>query len=211
MVGETEYAAPESSHLLPSSLLCFALLCFALLCFALLCFAFSQSLPSLPSSLFSLSLFLSILALLVSYSWEDLVKKAFTYQKNSLLIEIKQGTQPEGLHSLYSKIREILDPQKSHNFSSISAVHNPCLSKLFLSSLELTSSKHTDTRSLFQKEDWKNREDTVDVRRKIVSFLGDYASKFREEGWNNGERVIFLPLFKSLFATFLFPLALISI
>jgi len=115
--------------------------------------------------------------------------------KNSILTRINLAESNNPLLPLVKIMIETLDPDQSHDFSSLTLVNNRNLSALFERSIDLLSSKHSDTRSLFYREDWKGEATSPaekEERKRCLAELGDYSSSFRKYGWNTGERVCIL-------------------
>jgi len=120
--------------------------------------------------------------------------------------------QKELDHLLHSFL-EFLN-SKRHTFTEVKAISNPSTSSLFVNSLKLMASRHTDSRSLFQREDWKDKDKEkndekrsidLELRKKTLTFLGDYVSQFRKQGWNTGDLVhlFFFSSFSLLLRPFL--------
>ena len=64
-------------------------------------------------------------------------------------------------------------------------INNPKLRLSLQTSIRLLEGKLSDTGSLFQREDWKSGPD-CEKKRRILAYLGDYASVFHGQGWNDG-------------------------
>jgi len=64
-------------------------------------------------------------------------------------------------------------------------INNPTLRLSLQTSMSLLKGKLGDTRSLFQREDWKNGPDS-ERKKRTLAHLGDYASVFHRKGWSDG-------------------------
>jgi len=132
------------------------------------------------------------LGILVSLPWKKQFEDAFENHTDVSLVRISEGKNifNEELYSILKILLCNLDAKQTHQIKSAHAINNPFLMLLFENSLKLIASKHTDTRSLFQREDWKKKPDH-EFRREILTTLGDYVSSFRKLGWNTGQLVTY--------------------
>lgn len=83
---------------------------------------------------------------------------------------------------------------------SLTLVNNPTLRASLRSSIRLLEGKLGDTRSLFQREDWKMGPDT-ELKKEVLAYLGDYASSFNNKGWNDGSEPPLVPMIQKLPST----------
>lgn len=92
------------------------------------------------------------------------------------------GTLTNILSSSLSSLGTDLD-----QVDSMFAINNPSLRLSLQHSIRLLEGKLADTRSLFQREDWRGGADAAE-KKDTLAFLGDYAASFSAQGWNDGSR-----------------------
>jgi len=78
-------------------------------------------------------------------------------------------------------------------------INNPKLRISLENAINLLEGKLGDTRSLFQKDDWKTEGgEETDKKRKNLALLGDFASSFDGPSWNDGSRPPVIPLIQKM-------------
>jgi len=81
---------------------------------------------------------------------------------------------------------------RSQEVTEAFAVNNQSLRLMVQNAMVCLEGKLADTKSLFRKDDWKDV--SFEDRRKVIHYLGDYASSFRTSTWNNGEDPSIIPM-----------------
>ena len=116
--------------------------------------------------------------------WEDALE---ALPKGKLFFQLPRS-------AIFLSLLNYLGGQEQ-DVAQVYAINNPQLRLSLKNSLRLLQGKQEDTRSLFQRADWKS-ESTSDLaqRRETLAYLGDLASKFYLSGWNDGSEPPIVPL-----------------
>lgn len=82
--------------------------------------------------------------------------------------------------------------------TSVSLINNPHSRESMRRALQLLKGKLADSRSLFQREDWKTGGPEAAAREEALAHLGAHVSSFGEKGWNDGTGPPLAPLVQKL-------------